>query len=430
MHNDLRQHLRHNFIVNVMDGGFFGVALGVASFITVIPLFVATLTDNTAVIGLVSTLHLVGWQLPQLLTAQRVAQLPRYKPMVLLMTIHERLPFLFLALVALLVPTIGREAALILTLILLTWQGIGGGLSATPWQSMVAKIMPLHLRGTFYGAQSSAAAAFSTGGALLAGIILGGLSQPFNYALCFFIAFLGMIISNLFLAWTREPAIPPSAEHRHPPTTAAFVARLWLILKQDDNFRWFILARMLAQVAAVGAAFYTIYATRRFDMSEQLAGVMTAVLMIAQIVANVSLGWLGDRWGHRATLALGIILTGAAAASALLAPSIGWFYAVFALAGVATATLWTNINTLTSEFGVSAERPYYIALANTCAAPATLLTPVIGGWLADAAGFGATFTLGIVASLLTVAVLMLFVRDPHYTTPSAAPLATARAAGD
>ncbi|MDX2138958.1 MAG: MFS transporter [Chloroflexota bacterium] len=430
MHNDLRQHLRHNFIVNVMDGGFFGIALGVASFITVIPLFVATLTDNTAIIGLVSTLHLAGWQLPQLLTAQRVARLPRYKPMVLLMTIQERLPFLLLALVALLIPTIGREAALILTLILLTWQGIGGGLSATPWQSMVAKIMPLDMRGTFYGSQSSAAATFSTGGALLAGIILGGLSQPFNYALCFFIAFIGMMVSYGFLAWTREPAVPPSEEHRHPPTTAAFVARLGLILKQDVNFRWFILARIFAQIAAVGAAFYTIYATRRFEMSEELAGVMTAVLMIAQIVANVGLGWLGDRWGHRATLALGILLTGIAAGVAMFAPSINWFYLVFALAGVATATLWTNINTLTSEFGVPAERPYYIALANTCAAPATLLTPILGGWLADAAGFGATFTLGIVASLLTVTVLTLFVRDPHYAPPAAAPLATAHAAGD
>ena len=42
----------------------------------------------------------MGWQLPQILTASRVGRLRRYKPMVLTMAIHERLPFFALALVA------------------------------------------------------------------------------------------------------------------------------------------------------------------------------------------------------------------------------------------------------------------------------------------------------------------------------------------
>jgi MFS family permease len=409
-----QQHLRHNFIVNVMDGGFFGVALGAASFVTVIPLFVASLTDNTAIIGLVSSLNIIGWQLPQILTAARVARLPSYKTMVMKMTFHERIPFL-LAFVALLAPAIGRDLALLLTLILLAWQGIGGGLTATPWQSMIAKIMPMHLRGTFYGTQSSAAAVFSTLSALLAGVILGSLSQPFNFALCFFIAAGGMTLSMLFLSQTREEEVPP-LENAPPLTIRQYAHHLWQIFMRDDNLRWFVLARMLAQIAAVGIAFYTVYATRRFDMTVEVAGVMTAVLMIAQIVANVGLGWLGDLWGHRATLALGIALTGASASVALLAPGIAWFYLVFALAGVANATLWTNIVTITSEFGTHAERPYYIGLANTLVAPATFLTPVIGGALADAGGFQATFMLGIIASIFTVIVLLWRVRDPNYST--------------
>jgi hypothetical protein len=90
---DQNKNFPFNFFVNVIDGGFFGLALGFASFSTVIPLFVSTLTDSAILIGLIPAIHVVGWQLPQLFTAHRVAQQKRYKPMVMFFTIHERLPF-------------------------------------------------------------------------------------------------------------------------------------------------------------------------------------------------------------------------------------------------------------------------------------------------------------------------------------------------
>ena len=119
-----RKHLRHNLIVNMIDGGFFGFAIGFASFSTVLPLFVASMTDSATLIGLVPAIHGAGWLLPQLFTANRTAQLRRYKRTVLRNTIHERLPFLGFALVAFLLPSIGVEAGLILTFMLLIWQGL------------------------------------------------------------------------------------------------------------------------------------------------------------------------------------------------------------------------------------------------------------------------------------------------------------------
>lgn len=60
MNTELRKHFRYNFIINVLDGGFFGSALGFASFVTVLPLFVSTLTDSAILIGLASAIHSVG----------------------------------------------------------------------------------------------------------------------------------------------------------------------------------------------------------------------------------------------------------------------------------------------------------------------------------------------------------------------------------
>src|SRR5512138_3536074 len=128
-----RKHLRYNIIVNMLDGGFFGVAIGFASFGTILPLFVASMTTSATLIGLVPAIHSAGWLLPQLFTANHTSRLRRYKRTVMLNTIHERVPFLGFALVAFLLPKIGLEVGLGLAFLLLIWQGLGGGFTANPW---------------------------------------------------------------------------------------------------------------------------------------------------------------------------------------------------------------------------------------------------------------------------------------------------------
>lgn len=412
-----RQQLRHNFVVNVSDGAFFGFAMGVASFVTVIPLFVATLTDSTVLIGLIASIHMMGWQLPQLFTANRVAKLRRYKPMVLFMTLHERLPFLGLALVAALVPLLGRELALILTFITLIWQGLGGGLTATAWQAMIAKLMPNNMRGTFYGTQSAFANLLSSGGAVLAGLLLGSLAAPTSYAICFLIAGIAMLISFVFLAWTRESTtevVPETVRTRRDYWKA-----LGSIVRRDRNFDWFLGVRMLSQVAGVALSFYTIYAVREFDMPAETVGVMTGVLMLSQTVANPLLGWLGDRWSHRAMFATGALVAAIAALVAIFAASGAWLYVVFGLAGISTAALWTTSMALTAEFGSDATRPYYIGLANTLVAPVTLLAPIAGGWLADASGFETMFAVAALSGLATAGLAIFGLREPGETVHQA-----------
>src|SRR5574339_423277 len=110
-----RKHLRHNVIVNLLDGGFFGLAIGFASFGTILPLFVASMTDSATLIGLVPAIHAAGWLLPQLFTAKNTSRLRLYKRTVLINTVHERVPFLGFAAVAFLLPAIGIQMGLLIT---------------------------------------------------------------------------------------------------------------------------------------------------------------------------------------------------------------------------------------------------------------------------------------------------------------------------
>jgi sugar phosphate permease len=123
-------------------------------------------------ITLIGSIHGIGWQLPQIFTANRVAGLQRFKPMVVFMTVHERWPFFGLAIVALLMQRLEANLIIALAFVMLSIYAIGGGLAATAWQSMIGKIIPAEKRGTFFGTQSAVANLTGAVGALLAGFLL------------------------------------------------------------------------------------------------------------------------------------------------------------------------------------------------------------------------------------------------------------------
>ena len=60
-------------------------------------------------------------------------------------------------------------------------------------------------------------------------------------------------------------------------------------------------------------------------------------------------------------------------------------------------------------------------MANTLIAPATIIAPLVGGWLADREGYPATFLFAAVAGLAAVVVFHFFVKDPKKRKPSSMP---------
>jgi MFS family permease len=410
LEESVHDHLKYNITVNLFDGAFFGLGWGFGSVGTIVTLFVSRLTHSAILIGLIPAIHAVGWQLPQLFMANSVARLRRYKPMVMLMTIHERLPYLGLALVALFMTILGKQATLILTFIMLIWQGLGAGFTANAWQSMIAKIIPSDWRGTFFGTQAALANVLMSASAIAAGFILEKVHDPLNFTTCFLLAVVGMVISYIFMGSTREPmdyekAIP---ERQSSPWKGGLE-----LLRQDRNFSAFLLVRMLGQFATMGFAFYIVYGLTRFAMSDLTAGLMTAAVTITQTLANALMGWLGDRLGHRAMLIAGSVAITLSSLLAWGAPSLNWMYLVFILSGLANVAYWTIGMAITTEFGNEETRPTYIGLSNTLVAPFTIIAPLLGGWIADAAGFQTTFMISAVGGLVVAALLFWLVRDPR-----------------
>ncbi len=178
------------------------------------------------------------------------------------------------------------------------------------------------------------------------------------------------------------------------------------------------MARFLSQFATMGFSFYIIYALRHFGMTPVVAGYLTATLTISQTIGNIGMGWIGDRIGHRAMLIIGAFAALLSSVMAWNATSITWFYPIFILTGLANVSIWTIGMVMTVDFGVETERPLYIGLSQTLTAPATILAPIIGGWIVDSAGFIPTFIISTALSVVIITIFLFLVKDPrtHLTT--------------
>jgi len=400
----------------MLDGGAFGLGMGFSSFAAIIPLFVHHLTDSALLIGLVPAIHNLGWQLPQLFTAGWVSRARQYKPLTLWLTIHERVPYLGLAAIAFFLSQMSSGTALTLVFLMLVWQGLGAGLAANPWTSMISRIMPDELHGTFFGAQSAAFNGAAGISAIAAGLILEQVTRPFNlgYSLLFTLTFISMAISYIFLALTREPVFEPAEFHR----THILWKKSMDILRSDKNFRAFLLVRIISQFAGMGFAFYTIYAVNHFGLSEAAASAMVSVLLIGQILLSPLMGSWGDKWSHRGVMIIGAFGAALSAFLAWRAPSANWFYVIFILESAAIVAIWTIPLAFSVSFAKKDEdRPLYIGMANTIPAPAAILAPIIGGWIADSAGFQTTFIVSALCGVVMAIALYILVKDSQKTMP-------------
>lgn len=407
-----KNQIKHNYTVNVLDGAFYGLATGFASFGTIIPLFIASMTNSAILIGLVPALHNVGWQLPQLFFARTIGRYTRLKPLLLALTTQDRLPFLVLGLIAWFLPVIGNRNALILSYIVLIWQGLGSGFAANPWQNLIGRIIPFQDRATFFGVQSAAASLLASLGAMVAGYWMKEFSAPTSFAVCFFAATVAIIISYIFLALTRENRISVQTDNLNK--TPPFWQEVGQILRRDQNFSWFLAARILSQFGMMGMSFYVVYAVRFLGMSGLESGLLTSTLFITQVISNPLLGRLADLTSRRGVLLIGMLAAAGAAAIATVAANPVWFYPVVILGGISNTAFWTIAIAFSLEFGkTEREKPIYVGMANTLIAPAGVIAPLLGGWIADKMGYSITFAVACIFSLLAGWFFFARVREPH-----------------
>jgi MFS family permease len=413
LQQQIEQNLRHNYIVNFFDGAAFWLGSSFFASRTILPLFIASLTDSTLAIGILSAVVSTGWLLPQLFTANWVRRQPVKKVIpVNIGFFAERLPIISLVLAAWMA-TWSKTAALVFGLLCAAWFQIGAGVIAVGWQDMVAKLFPTKTRGRFMGITFFAGTLTGVIGATAASWVLESYPFPTNFMISFGIGAIFLLISWVFLALTREPPDPPND---NVSDRSVDWDMIWQITKQDHNFRRYMLSSIITSVGMMAVGFLTVYALDKWQVSNSQVGTFTTFLLVGQAIGYLAFGWLSDRAGHKVVLEIGTVIGAVSLTIAIFAASPTVFFLVFALQGVSSAAwILSGIN-IVFEFCPSDMRPTYIGLNNTVTGIFSGLAPLIGGLLIDQLSYAWMFSTALIISLIGFAALRYWVAEPRQKT--------------
>lgn len=396
----------------IVDMASFNVGMSFISSTAVLPALITALGGSEVIVGLGSGLISGAWLLPQLLVAGVVARLPRKQPFMARTAWLTRPILLVLALIILLLgedrPAVVLASVLAGTAVFFMFDAV----VSVPWFDLIARAIPDRRRGRVLG---SAQVLGGVGG-ILAGVAVRAVLRegspptfPADYALLYACATGMMLVSAGALSLIREPA--SNAPTRDVPPLRRVLAQLPGIITDDRTFRRVIGVRVLAGFVGMASAFYVLNTTRNAGLSLESAGFFVSAQVAGSLAGGLLMGVMQDRWGPLVHIRTIIAISALPPAIALLCqpflaalgPNVVYPYLLvyFALGIYAGSIGWPYFNWIL-EYAEEAKRPLYIGMANTLGA-VTMVTPVLGGWVARDVSYTAVFALALTCALTALA---------------------------
>ena len=198
------------------------------------------------------------------------------------------------------------------------------------------------------------------------------------------------------------------------------------VQRQADTRRWLVLGVMCLSLllivmdnTIVNVALPTLQ--RELDASTtQLQWVVDAyILVFAGLL--LTMGSLGDRFGRRGALAIGLAVMGTGSILSAFANGADQLIATRALMGAGGAMIMpATLSIITNVFTERRERAQAIAIWSATAGAAVAIGPVTGGWLLEHFWWGSVFLVNVPVVVVALVLGQLFV--PTSRDPSAPPI--------
>jgi MFS family permease len=407
-------HLPFNFGVLLMHGLLGQTGFRLINAPTFLPHYVSVLAGNNRAVGLVRAIQSLGMFLSPVLSARLIEHRPRVKAFAVLVGGAMRLQFLFLALIALFVPT---DSALALVWLVMGLFGLALGMQGVIFSLVVSKAVPVNRRGRLLGLRNATSGLTLILVAGLGGYFIDRYGFPGGYGYTFLTGFVLTSLGLAIFALLREPV---SRELRESAPVIERARAIPGLLREEDNFRRFLMARLFATAARGAIPFYVIFVAARFGISGQRLAVLTIAFTVAQSLSGLGWGLMADRTGFRAVF-IGALLAWIAGTSLLIVPRIEAMYAVFLLVGVGFSGFMLSSQNLVLEFGTALDRPLRIATANSLSELIGMIGFFGAGLLADLAPLWAVFV-AATALQLSALVAMRRVVEPRIPVEPTVPL--------
>jgi len=400
---------RWNFIVDSVDMAFFSLGMTFGSILTLFPLLAEKLGASNIEIGLIPAIANLGWGIPAILGAQYAERTPKKLTLVLKVTLGERLPYFFLALICFFLVPYSSALSLYLSLFMLGIATFSMGFLGPPWMSMIEKVIDPKRRGTFFSVGNGLGAIMGAGGAALARYFLSSYPFPKNFGYSFLCASVAFMISFAFLALTREV---PDEKVADSIPFKEYLKDIKIVL-MDRNFRNYIVNRVLVSLSTSASGFITVYSIKRFSVSNEIVADFTALLFVSQGLSSFFFGPLGDKFGHKLTLVLGRIFLVLYLALLIFGSSVIYVYIVFVLVGFINSAYMVGDLAFTLDLVSRKRKELYMGVLNLLISPFSFVSPLIGGKIADVFGYKALFVFAFIIGISSLIFLLKHVQDPR-----------------
>jgi EmrB/QacA subfamily drug resistance transporter len=165
--------------------------------------------------------------------------------------------------------------------------------------------------------------------------------------------------------------------------------------------RWFTLAVLCVSLLVIvidNTIVNVALPTLQRDLDAGTSGLQWVVDAYTLVFAGLLLtaGALGDRFGRKGALAIGLVIFGAASAAASSASSVSTLVSARAVMGVGAALIMpATLSILTNVFTDARERAIAIGIWAGVAGMAVALGPVAGGFLLDHFWWGSVFIVNV-----------------------------------
>lgn len=406
MSSFIDKHLRYNYTVGLFNGAIFGFVDALAAPSLTLALFVTQLGGSSFLVGLMSAIYNGGWFIPQFLVSHRLQQLPLKKSVYTAAAILRIFCWLFIVIATYALGRTNPSLLLAIFFVLLTIYSFAAGFAGNAFMTIVAKIIPMSRRGSFFGWREFAGTAMGLLAGYLVAVALSperGLPFPENFGILFVVAFGAIGAGLLLFAQVREPRETITGQGI---TFAQQLDAARVILRENHLYRRYLLTRFVLAAGDLATPFYAIYATTELGAPGSIVGLYIGLTTVSALLSTPVLSWLSD---HHQVKWVMLLAAGATAVIPLLAltfrivgkndASAVAFGIIFLLYGVARTAANISFPTYLLNLAPPATRTLYIGFTNTLLGIATFI-PIVGGTLLDVFGFTPLFAITLGASLV------------------------------
>jgi len=373
-----KQKYKRNYIALLFDSFFFSFAGSIFSYTTVLPVYVAGLTNNTIFISLLAVLYFGLSNGASVFSCILGTNTKSPKWTAVLICLTQRLGFLMMV-ISTYSATGNRSFALAIFFLSFGIYGIAAGMSSPVHSVLVSSTIYRNLS-SFYGTYNLVGAFSGVLSAQIVRLFFEKYDFPFSYRRIFLLGFLVAMLSTLSLAAGISETKAEKKKQFSFPMLSGTVRE---ILKNNKEYRNFLLVRIFAAMAEMSIPFYIIYIGSIENAGERIVGNMTTVLFISYMAASKIAGFIGDRFGPATMIRFAVLSGFLASLLVIFIPSTSWGYLIFILLGMATTVNLLSNNVANIHFARDGLVSIYTMTSGIIIAPFYAVFSFLGGIISN-----------------------------------------------